>query len=298
MTVPADLVNRALDSLGAGMVIGELEEGTMAARAALRAYTPTLQQLLRAAHWGFARKQQPLYLLQDASGQTPNVGTGTPGMGSWNYEYAWPIDCVKVRYCTLPQQQPGQSNQLPIMANLPYQPGNYRNRQARFLISQDAVPTQIGALSSWGSAPGITTVQGQGANSQTVILSNVQNLWGVYTSVVLFPDEWDVLFQQAFVAAMAFHLSMAVLPDKKFASTVRREQMQICKDAVLQARIADGNEGWTTVSREASWISVRGRGAGYGRTGYGGYGGADDFEVGLGYYDCGWDTMNLGGSTF
>ena len=77
MTTPATIVNQALDLLGVTGTIGDIEEGSEPARVALRWYEQTLHGLLRSAHWNFARKLSPLLLLNDASGQTAGVGTGT-----------------------------------------------------------------------------------------------------------------------------------------------------------------------------------------------------------------------------
>ena len=67
-TQPVDIVNRALDECGVE-ALGDLEEGSPAARAATRIYTPTLRQLLSGAHWNFARKEFQMVLLADYSGQ-------------------------------------------------------------------------------------------------------------------------------------------------------------------------------------------------------------------------------------
>src|SRR4051812_43011774 len=96
MALPEDLVNRALDAAGADQVIGNMQQGSREAQIALRHYGPVLRQLLRAANWDMARKQAPLLLLADATGNTANVGTVVPQ--PWTYEYAYPTDCVRVRF--------------------------------------------------------------------------------------------------------------------------------------------------------------------------------------------------------
>ena len=64
-----DIANRVLDALGMNVTIGDLEDGSREAAVLLRSYQPCLEQLLRAAHWNVARKQAPLLLLGDATGQ-------------------------------------------------------------------------------------------------------------------------------------------------------------------------------------------------------------------------------------
>lgn len=93
-TAPEDLANRALDAIGytgEDMPIGDMNEGTRAARVALRLYEPLRKQLLRAAHWRFARKQTNMLLVQDAT-------IGQPVPGGMNYEYLMPSDCLQVLF--------------------------------------------------------------------------------------------------------------------------------------------------------------------------------------------------------
>src|ERR1700735_3093649 len=94
----ADVANQAIDACGLGdMAIGDLEEGTAQAQVLLRNYWTCLRALLRGANWSFARRQNPLQLIADASGQTEGVGKVVPH-GQFQYEYAYPIDCAKVRF--------------------------------------------------------------------------------------------------------------------------------------------------------------------------------------------------------
>ena len=72
---PTDIMNQALDAMGWETTIGDAEEGSREARVLLRAYRECLRQMLRGAHWDWARKTAPLTLLADATGQTQNVGT-------------------------------------------------------------------------------------------------------------------------------------------------------------------------------------------------------------------------------
>lgn len=98
-TAPEDLVNRACDAIGYigdneaddGQPVGDLQQGTLASRVASRIYSPLRQQLLRAAHWRFARKQTNLLLVEDAT-------IGQPVPGGFNYEYLLPSDCLQVLF--------------------------------------------------------------------------------------------------------------------------------------------------------------------------------------------------------
>ena len=95
-TDPADIVNRAFDSIGAPVIIGSLYDGSVQSEAARRIYGRTLRQLLRSSHWSCARKRGFPQLLGDSTGQTPDVGTIVEA--PWIYAYAWPIDAVAIRW--------------------------------------------------------------------------------------------------------------------------------------------------------------------------------------------------------
>jgi hypothetical protein len=106
-TTPVDIVNRALDECGVEE-IGDLDEGSKAARAATRIYWPTLRQLLSAAHWNFARKQESLMLLADVSGQN---AVATDVTTPWAYMYEWPVNAVHARF--VPRTYPQGSTTRP-----------------------------------------------------------------------------------------------------------------------------------------------------------------------------------------
>jgi hypothetical protein len=295
-----------LDAIGASdNVVGELNEGSRAAQIAVRHYVPTIQQLSRAANWGFARKEGRLNMLQDATGQTTGVGTGTPAMGNWRYEYAVPIDYLRARWVTYTLKEywlypqgatPGNSYTLPsnpMMSNFGYDQSHNRQQQrwARFLVTQDAVPTQVGAPTAWGQAPDLDNVVGKGPGQQTVLLTNLCNASLVYTAFVQYPDEWDVLFQQAVVAVLASHMALAVLADKKFALQMRAQQIAVAKQAIEQARIADGNEGNFSSDIRVDWLDARKSYAWRA-----GWGTGNDWGDGGGW-GGGWDAMAMADGT-
>lgn len=373
MTLPADIANRALDAIGVDYEnpIGDLQEGTKLAAAALRVYGPTMRQMLRAVHWNFARKQAPLTLLQDRTGQTTaaqiangfpvTVGTGTIGMGEWLYEYAWPIDGMKARWLPwnnltstgIPNGNIVPGNQLEldgggtlildggggplVLDNAPptntltldggggtlgldggggslvlNPPGGTptpptpippistalmtgqfcRQVPARFLVSQDNSPALVGAVPSWDQAPQLWNIQGAGPATRTVILTNVPCATLVYTALIVFPEQWDPLFQQAMVASLAASLAVPLLQDKKFALEMRGQMVAMAKEALAQARVSDGNEGFQhTIDHTPDWLRTRTRG---GR----GYNGGSGWE-GPGQLNYGWDSCSFAdGSVF
>lgn len=289
---PSDVVNRALDAIGAPS-IGDLQEGTTEAKAALRVYSPVRQQLLRSAHWNFSRTQATLTMLNDATGQTAiqqaaagypvTVGNGTVGMRPWVYEYEWPTNGLLARWVPV-QMYPAPTVSPPLMTGLQATPWAYQ-RPARFLVAQDTVPPFTGTPASWAGYP--APLQGRGRSSQTVILTNQPNATLVYTADILECDIWDSLFTQAIVTVLASFLAMPLIADKRVAMAVRREMVEGARRALDQARVRDGDEGWNQADLQVDWM--RARNSGYGN-GWGSWGSGD----GPGIFWGGWGSCGLG----
>lgn len=315
MTTPSDvpndpsyIVNRALDAIGrSDIVIGEVEEGTEGAKVALRHYLPVLKQMLRTAHWDFARAQVPLALLADGTGQTPGVGTVVPS--PWTYEYALPVDCMKVRF--LPW------NTVPVQPNPPIMTGigqpalnSVRLIPAPFLVAMDAnYPVMTQPAPSWPQMPQWWGVAGTGPVQRTVILTNVPpqpqgsnptvfpSL--VYTALIPYPSQWESLFEEAFVQALAERLALPLSIDKKFGLAVRAQCEASAKAMIAQARLTNGNESsWPqTTDHMPDWMRVRTMGGGTGWGTYGPWGGAG-MGNGTGFFG-GWDSFAFSsGSVF
>jgi hypothetical protein len=297
--LPTDVANQALDAAGVDFTMGDIEEGSRAAQVSLRAYRQCLMQLLRGAHWNFARKSAPLTLLADASGNTPNVGTQVP-VSQFIYEYEYPVDCMKMRF--VPWNFPPSVSGAGVPAgniqipNVPQTTGTtglaqvgQRIRPAKWLETLDYnYPPPAGTI-NW-------EVQGVSPQGRIVILTNVQNAQAVYTSLVLYPSVWDALFRGAFVSYLASEIIVPLSKDKKFALSYRPQLIAAVKDKLTQARIADGNEAWATNDIPVDWIQRR-RSGGFGFWGWGGQGG------GLGGDDwgnfSGWDSCSFSdGSVF
>ncbi len=81
----AEVCNLALDRIGYRRSIANIYSGTAEARIALRAYAQTRDDVLKGQDWDFAER---LVALVPFAGATP-IG--------WQYAYAWPTDCLKVR---------------------------------------------------------------------------------------------------------------------------------------------------------------------------------------------------------
>jgi hypothetical protein len=265
--LPADVINQALDAIGSDIIIGEPEEGTREAQVCLRAYGQCVRQLLRTAHWDFARKQAPLTMLADATGATANVGTAVPW--PWTYEYAYPADCMKMRF--IPFSYGGPNSGSPngnITTTNPTTPifstgAPITNRAklipARFLISTDFNYIGNTSVGDWWNQSGTSPA------GTTVVLTNVYNAWGIYTALMMYPNMWDALFRDAMVAYLASTIALAISKDKKLGKALRDDQIMIAKAKITQARITDGNEGWFSTDHVPDFIRTRdcgGRGNG------------------------------------
>lgn len=243
-TQPDDIVNEALDEIGVEP-IGDILDGSRAANVARRTYDPFLRAMHAAAPWNFARREAtPLSLMADASGQyNPNTRVPTP----WNYMYEWPVDCVHARYVKDLSAYALAADGTPL-----YAPPAW-NRPAPFVVTDAPIPNDV--ASSWD------TIEGHDPESTRAILTNQLGAVLVYTGLKQYPDAWDPLFHRAFVAALAARFAVPLIPDKKVASQVRGLQLQIAKDALIEARVRDGNEGWTVVDHTPDWIRARTSGA-------------------------------------
>lgn len=281
-----DVANQSLDAIGWQETLGDIEDGSHHGQILLRAYRQDLQQLLRSAEWNFARKQAPLQLLADASGNTPNVGTIVPQ--PWVYEYAYPTDCARVRFVPWNPQN-GASvvppNNIQIPQNVPLTGGlgqqlpYIRLRPAKFVVATDFnYPAPPGSL-TWD-------VQGVSPEGRTVILTNVRFAQCVYTAFLHYPSVWDPLFRAALVAYIAAEVALPIWAkvDRKFGLQVRGEQIQILKAKVMEARMIDGSEGVPSSDIRVDWMDVRRAGGnGFGRGVAGGgewFGGGDGFGGG------------------
>lgn len=293
MNLVADVANQALMAAGIDEMVGDIEEGTKPARAMLRVYSQSLRQMLRAANWAFARKTSDLVLLADANGQNPLVGSLVPT--PWTYEYAYPIDCMKVRFIpwNYGQNPAVPTGNISIPQNVPLTTGQgapqysgQRLRPARFVVATDPnYPPPLGQL-TW-------EVQGESPQGRTVILTNVQNAKCIYTALMIYPSVWDPLFREAMVAYLASQVALPLAKDKKMGMQLRKEAIELAKMKIKEARVVDGNEATASSDIAVDWMRTR-RTGGYG-AGRGGYGDGD----GVGGYGGGWDSLALpDGSVF
>jgi len=283
--LPADIINQALDAIGCEATIGELEEGTREAQVALRAYSQCIQQLLRAAHWDFARKEVPLIMAGDRTRQTPFMSELVPA--PWAFSYLYPTDCLKVRFVPYNNYYSGSGSpngnlappdaQAPISTTLTTVV-NCRLVPARFVITTDPNLALTNPQYDWWNQPGVSPDGGR------VICTNVAQAQCVYTAKIMYPNMWDSQFRAAVVAYIASELAMPLTKDKKLAMAIRNSQIMIAKDKIMHARLTDGNEGWYSTDHVPDFIKIR-------SCGQSGWGGMNDSGgpgyLGLGYDSCG-----------
>jgi hypothetical protein len=298
---PTDVANQALDAVIWPVILGDIEDGSDEARICLRAYRQCRMQLLRAAHWNFARNTAPLTLLADATGNSgATYGTLVPN--SWFvYEYALPTDCVKVRF--IPWNLQSQADLVPAGNIVPPNSGvpPLGGTGTQPLLGQRIVPAKFTVETDFNYPPPTMPPElefaGISPQGRTVICTNVRNATAVYTVDVVYPTLWDPLFRAALVAYLAAEIAGPIWgkKDPKFGLVLREKQVELVKAKITQARISDGNEGVFSSDIAVDWMRTRNSGGSWRGWGWGG-GGAGD---GPGIYGYGFDSLPLaGGSAF
>lgn len=295
---PATIVNQAIDMLGVpGKIIGDLTDGSDISETARRNYGQVLRGLLRTAHWDWARKRAKLTLLGDSTGSPlpPNVSPFVEC--PWGYAYEWPIDAVMGRWLpwTPAGGQPTSSTGVPLTTGNSA-PVQYSFQPGRFLVaSSDQYPVEVGSL-PWLQQPDLQRTEGVGPVNRKIILTDCCEAHFVYTRFAPVIEEWDTLFRTAMVTLMAVILAPIAIEDPKLRIAERDRLIAMAKNAIADARVANGNESGfpQSVDFEASFIRARNQG---------GYGWGNSFAGpmdggGLGYMSCGWESMSFGGSVF
>lgn len=182
LSSPAQIVNAALTRIGWKQSIGNLYDGSAAARLSLSVYGQTRDALLRQIEPDFSMRNLALTVVKAApiDGGYP-VGwdpTQNPPVG-WLWEYAYPGDCLKVR----------------CVKSRPVIWPNVDPADNAFSINNDPqVPNGMG-----GFLP-----------PQRVILCNVKQALLVYTGRVTDPTTFDVSFEEALIAELGVRLGPAL----------------------------------------------------------------------------------------
>lgn len=294
----AVIANQAMDMIGKPeKIIGDVTDGTPVSEAVRRNYGQGLRQLLRTAHWDFARARNKLTLLGDATGTSPLPISVSPLVECpWSYAYSWPTDAVQGRW--LPWNptngQPTSNSGVPLTTGSSSSVG-YDLVPGRFLVgSSNAYPIEIG-VQPWNQQPDLQRTEGVGPVNRKIILTDCCNAEFVYTRLVTVIEEWDSLFRQAFVTMMALALAPVAIEDPKLRLAETARLVPALRNAVAEARVANGNEAGMPQSTdfEASFIRARNQWSWGYDNGLGPVSGGA-----LGYMGCGFDSMSWGGSVF
>lgn len=239
------LSNQALQKVGTRTTITSLDplvdDSNEAEQCAL-AFENTRRTALAAAWWNFARKTDILELNKAAPGTPENTDPVTDPIWRpsnnwppppWLYEYKYPADCVTARYVNA---QGNVSSGIPIfgnMGNANYQAGG----PVRFTIQSG---TDV-----LDSASAITTV-----------CTNARDALLVYTRDHQDYNLWPPNFESAMFWGMSGNLAIALSGDKVLAKMLFGKANEV----LVQARLSDGNEGFTIIDHVPDWIQARGFG--------------------------------------
>lgn len=263
MTSPADICNLALDAISAKVTISGINPPipaqSLAAQVASRAYQLQLEAVLCAANWNDGRFEDNLEMIAAAQGTPENPdGTALPVPPyPWRYAYAYPTDCIRLRFVMTPPQSPESA--VPIMTNAVVNPANaYPVSSAPFVVG---------------------LMKDTNGNKIKVILSNVQNAIGVYTARADDPDLWSPLFKQAVIAALAAWFVNPIARNKDMMA----EKTAMAANIITSARVADANEGVTSTDHLPDFLAIRGIGGGM-------FGGADGTVMGAAGLAAPWDA--------
>jgi hypothetical protein len=242
MPTQIDICNAALSEVGTRSTIASMTEASNEARNCAIHWDFARRSALRAAHWSFAGTQVALALLSAQMG-TPENPNGVAPMPPWpwNYEYAYPNDCLRIRYLQWPPTTNGTPTQLNWTGNYPPLDtgdsgalgANSMRRRPPYEVSSD-----------------MDTV----GNKIKVILTNLEFALIKYTYDCTDPNMWDADFEEAFIWIFAAKLCGPLTGDK--------EQAKLCAEnaleAILKAKVDDANESPQSPNTMPDWIRARG----------------------------------------
>lgn len=234
MATVVSICNRALLGIGARAQIAALNEGSTESNACNTLYAPTFESMARSARWNCLRAQITLTLLAAAQGTPENPdGTTLPLPPTpWLYQYSYPSTCLAMRFI-VPSFPINSGSSVPFTT--------VNNNAATWVSGATQIPFAVAYATD------------AGGNPLQVILTNQSQAQAVYTVNQPNPAIWDSLFQQAMVSALGAFLVPALSLNMQLIQLMARQAEQI----IIQARVADGNEGVVSVNRQADWIVAR-----------------------------------------
>lgn len=230
MTSPVDIARQALAQIGQQISISSFGDTSPAGKTAQLLYTPTVQTLLRAAPWNFARAQIALTLWKSAS--VNGVPSTNPPPQPWLYSYEYPNDCLKLRFL-----------------------------QPTMLTQATSPPLTTGMTAPQWLPQGTTTmpfVEGTDfddrGNYVRVVLTNLVTAQGIYVrDLSQFPDTWDPTFLAAAVAMLAAYFINALARN----NAQMNQQIGMAKGMIESARVQNANEAITSIDHVPDWMQAR-----------------------------------------
>lgn len=182
-----DVVNYALDLIGYDRRIGDIYEGSRPSKVALDLYGQTRDELLRKNAPGFANRNVALTLQKSAptggygsSAWAPSTNPPPP----WLYQFAYPIDCLRLLYLEPTPSVIPVTNPLPL----------------RYKIYNDQVAVP----------------------PDRVILANMSPLIAVYVGQVTDMTTWDPLFTELMGKALATKFIIALTKNQQLIDPVMK----------------------------------------------------------------------------
>jgi hypothetical protein len=251
------ICNRALSVMGTRSSIAAMTENSPEAQACSLHFEAACRAMLRLAPWSFARATVQGALIAAAPGtlENPNgtaplplvpiseanpAGSTPTQIVSWQYEYTWPQDCVRLRQVKPPFSTPNAgTNPVPMWPGVNTSDASF---VPGIMDLEKRTPYQI------------SLDQDANGNNIKVILTNIEYALIVYTRLIDDPNLWDDEFSEAFVFMLASHLVGALIGDKQMDKALYEKAQQ----AALTARAVDANEQPVSPNHMPDWIRVRG----------------------------------------
>ena len=239
MTSIVEVVNIALDECKSRALVTSVfpPDGSLASNIANRQWWLRMDSLARSANWNSHKTQQTLSLLKAAQGTPENLSGSILPLPPqpWLYEYALPTQplYLKARYI-VPILNLSATSGVPMMT-------------AGGAVNQNIAYT--------GRIPySISSDLDANGNQIRVLLTNMQSPQLVYTCRVTDPTLWDPLFMTAAVGLLASHFAAPVGSSTATVAAV----MAAAKDAIMTARISDGDENPMRSGHIPDWLTARG----------------------------------------
>lgn len=187
--------------------------------------------LARAAPWNSFRAQIALTQLKAVVINGVVQTTNLPPQ-PYQVEYAFPADCLKMRFIR------------PTLTVTPTTPPltTAPNQSYPYPSAPDAIPFVVA-----------TDFDANG-NPIKVILSDLYQAQGIYIrDLTSFPDLWDSMFHAAATATLGAYFINALARN----AAQMQEQVTIARGLVEQARATEANESMAKIDHTPDWLQIR-----------------------------------------